>query len=256
VMSNLSLYGLKRWGRRLLWPRPVLYLPLGLLRGHGNILRARYQLYISGFPRSGNTFALKAFQQANPGVPVRSHKHIPVFVVQSLKWNMPGIVLIRNPIDAAISWSIFTKQPVWESLAYYNDYYSVLLPHREALQFVSFEEVVGDFGKVIEALNTRWETNYTPFQHTPDNVGRCMREIESDFFDPVEKRVNESVIPRPSIHRKSQRESYLPQLNQSRARTELQQANELYHALAPRVFVPKKPEHRTSTQNIRLRPAM
>lgn len=255
-MKKRISFRLKRMARRLFWPRPSLYAPFSLLRGHGNVLATHYPLYICGYPRSGNTFALKAFQSANPNVLVRSHKHIPAFAVQSVRINMPGMLLIRNPVDAGISWSIFTKKPLWESLAYYNDYYSVLLPYRDELMFVSFEEVISDFGKVTEAFNARWGTDFIAFEHTPKNVARCMKEIESDFLDPIQGRINESRVARPSLHRKSQRQIFLPQLNHPIARVELKRANELYHALVPAVFTPRPAAHRTSTQHIHLRPAV
>jgi hypothetical protein len=95
-----------RMGRLIFWPRPALYFPFGVLRNRGNVFRSDFELHISGYPRSGNTFAVKAFLMANPGTPLRSHRHIPTFAVQSAKNSQPGMVLIRNPVDAAVSWSI------------------------------------------------------------------------------------------------------------------------------------------------------
>jgi hypothetical protein len=103
--------------------------PIGILRHgrKGNLLQPGFELYISGFPRSGNTFALKAFLLANPHTPVRSHRHIPTFVIHSIRRDMRGMVLIRNPVDAATSWAIFTRSPLKLALQYYQDYYSALL---------------------------------------------------------------------------------------------------------------------------------
>jgi hypothetical protein len=246
----------KRIVRRLIWARPALYAPIGILRNRGNVFRTDHRLYISGFPRSGNSFAVKAFQHANPGVAVRSHRHIPAFVVQSVRDNMPGMVLIRTPIDAAISWAIFMGQSLRQTLAYYTDYHSVLVPYREALFLIRFEDVTCDFGKVTASFNERWNTQFVPFEHTPENVARCMAQIETEYVDD-QGAVMENKVPRPSTHRQLLKETFLRQLNRSSVwQQELHRANELYQLLAPKRFVPRNPAHKTTTtQSIRLRPA-
>lgn len=105
-------FQVKRMARRLTWSRPALYFPFGIVRNRGNVFRCNYQLYLGGYPRSANTFAAKAWLSANPGTTVKSHRHIPAFVVQAAKRKTPGMVLIRNPIDAVISWAIYTEQPL------------------------------------------------------------------------------------------------------------------------------------------------
>lgn len=222
----------------------------------GNVCQSGFELYISGFPRSGNTFAVKAFLTANPGTPLRSHKHIPTFIVQSVKSGRPGMVLIRNPLDAAISWSIHRRAPVGQSLQYYSDYYSVLAPYRERLFIVSFEDVVADFGKVINGFNARWGTAYRPFENSEQNVANCMAQIEAEYTGRDGK-VNERTVARPSATRAAKKEALLSQINSSSAlRAELCRAQELYHFFPPQACAPAKPKHHPdSTQSIRLRPA-
>jgi hypothetical protein len=233
-----------------------LYCPFGILRGRGNVFRSDHELSISGFPRSGNTFALKAFLLANPGVTVRSHRHNPTFTIQDVKQNKPEMMLIRNPVDAAISWAIYTKEPLVNTLAYYSDFHSVLRQYRDDLFLVSFDEVIEDFGKVTAAFNARWGSDYALFEHSAGNVARCMAEIEAEYLDKNGK-VIESKVPRPSTERRSQKEVLLRQLNRSSvAQKELQRANELYYLLAPKKFSSRKPLLNTNTtQSIRLRPA-
>src|SRR5664280_2092662 len=242
--------GLRRIARRLFWPRPALYLPIGILRHgrKGNILQPGFELYISGFPRSGNTFALKAFLSANPDTPVRSHRHIPTFVIHSIKHDMRGMVLIRNPLDAATSWAIFTRTPLKEALQYYQDYYSVLLPYHKRLFFVSFEEVIQDFGQVTREFNARWGTRYVPFENTDENVASCMSEIDLEYRDE-DGAVAEWQVARASPARKPEKEALLGELNRSASlQKELRAAQELYQFLAPRpLFLPSRPRHGTRT---------
>lgn len=249
-------FQVKRMARRLTWSRPALYFPFGIVRNRGNVFRCNYQLYLGGYPRSANTFAAKAWLSANPGTTLKSHRHIPAFVVQAAKRKTPGMVLIRNPIDAAISWAIYTEQPLRYTLGYYTDFHSVLLPYRDALFFASFEEVIADFGQVMRAFNARWGLDFVPFESTPENVARCVAEIEAEFRG-ADGKIVESRVPRPSSSRKAQKEFYLRQLNRSAIlQEELHRAQELYQILMPR-FSPRKPRHNTNTtQSIRLRPAV
>jgi hypothetical protein len=221
---------LVRLGRRFLWPVPILYLPFGLARHRGHVLRDTAELYISGYPRSANTFAVKAFQQANPGVAVRSHRHIPTFVLQSARHGQPGMVLIRNPRDAAVSWSIYSRIPLEEALEYYCDYYRALLPYREGLFLARFEDVTHDFGGVIQAFNARWLTAYVPFEHTAENVARCHAEIEADYTDAAGT-VQETMVARPSRHRRGIKEDLLRRIDGSSAlQRRLGKASAMYHS--------------------------
>ena len=244
----------KRLARRSIWGTPAVYFPIGIVRGRGNVFRSDFDLYISGFPRSGNSFAVKAFLQANPGAHVRSHRHIPTFVLQFAKRNMPGMLMLRKPVDAAISWAIFNRCSPRETLAYYCDYYSVLVPYREALFVVSFEEATADFGRVIRQFNTRWGTRYAPFRHTPENVARCLKEIEAEYLD-VRGKVIERRVPRPSKQRRSEGERLLAEINRSPAlRPELNRAMELYRLFSDRVTA-RQPKHSAdTTRSSRLRP--
>ncbi|MFO1475504.1 MAG: hypothetical protein U1F98_02490 [Verrucomicrobiota bacterium] len=215
---------MNRLGRRLLWPRPWLYAPFGVLRGHGNVFSREHQVYISGFPRSGNTFARTAFGIANPHVRILSHRHIPTYALASMRRGLPGMVLIRRPLDAACSWSLFMGLPLAESLAYYNDFYRVLAAHRDALWFVRFEQVTEDFGAVIRAMNERWGTGFNLFEHTPQAAAQCLARIEAEYTGP-DGAVAENRVPRPSAARENLKPALIRELNLSpRAREEWAEA--------------------------------
>ncbi len=219
---------LNRSARRLLWPRPALYFPFGIIRGRGNVFSNAAEVYISGYPRCGNTFARTAFISANPGARLQSHRHIPTFDIQAIKRGLPGLVLIRNPLDAAVSWAIHENQTLEEALAYWNDFYETLLPFRPRLFLARFEEVTTDFGAVIRGLNARWGTSYVPFDHTPENAAKCFRVTEEEHRKPCGA-IREMQVCRPSAPRRLVKQTHLQQLNQSDfLRDELARAKELY----------------------------
>lgn len=221
---------LRRLGRRLTWSHPLLYCPIGVIR-HGKkgyVFSRGHRVYISGYPRSGNTFAVKAFQVANPGTEIRSHRHIPTFILVSLKRQCAGMILVRNPLDAAVSWSIYTGEPLLHTLQYYEDYYSVILPHCQSLFIMRFEDVIADFGKVMRAFNARWGTTYNCFEHTAGNTAICMSRIE-DAWRHSDGSVRESCVPRPSRERQAMKQAILDSATSSpQAREALRRAQGIY----------------------------
>jgi len=226
---SLSKILLIRAAKRLLWPHPSIYYPFGLARNRGSVFDKRnVDIYIEGYPRSGNTFSRIAFLSANPGTHLQTHKHIPTFVLHLLKCRVPGMVLIRQPLDAAVSWAIHENRSLEEAAAYWNDYYSALLPARSELLMAPFKEVTSDFGNMIKALNARWGTSYVPFEHTPVNAARCFQLVE-DRYREVKGEVRESQVCRPSKVRRIVKETHLEHLEQSNfLQDELGRANEVY----------------------------
>ncbi len=232
-----------RAAKRLLWPHPRLYFPFGMMRKRGNVLdTTKWELYLDGFPRSANTFARVAFLSANPNAKVRTHIHSPTFVIQLAKAGIPGMVLIRNPLDAAVSWAIYKNWPMERAVAYWNDYYKTLLPMRSELFFVRFDEATADFGAVMRAFNERWGTTYVPFEHTPESAARCF-QLTEDLCLNWNGALLETTACRPSKFRLAIKEKHMANLEQSSfLRDELARANELYHQ-----FVYQRPMDKMSS---------
>jgi hypothetical protein len=161
-------------------------------------------------------------------------------------------MLIRNPLDSAVSWAIHqnlsVQDPgtckrfssgVWsghhdisleEAVAYWNDYHETLLPIRSDLFIAKFEDVTKDFGAVMRAFNERWNTDYVPFEHTVENAARCFQVTENEHR-LADGKVLEMQVCRPSKKRSVVKETCLDQLEQSSfLRDELARAKELYDA--------------------------
>lgn len=226
----LAKIRLNRAARRLLWPHPAIYYPVGIVRRRGNVLARDVSFYISGYPRSGNSFARAAFSSVNPGVALRSHRHIPPFVLYTVHCGIPGMLLIRDPVDAAVSWAIHENQSIEEALAYWNDFHLTLMPYRSRLFVVTFEDVTTDFGKVTQAANAYWGTAYVPFEHTKENAARCFTILEEQESDGNGK-VREMRVCRPSHQREAVKEMHLSRLEPSAfLDVEMERAREIYES--------------------------
>jgi hypothetical protein len=99
-------------------------------------------------------------------------------VIRASRWRIPTLVLIRRPKDAVLSFAI--RDPISLNLAlrYYLSFYETVEAYRGAYVLGLFEEVTEDFGRVIQHLNDRFATTFSPFRHDEQNVEGVLARIE------------------------------------------------------------------------------
>jgi hypothetical protein len=221
--------------RAVLSRHPSLYLPMVRRKYRGQIVEAGTEVVIEAFPRSGNTFAVVAFQlaQARP-VKIAHHLHAAAQVTQGVRLRKPTLVLIRDPLEAVSSHLV--RDPCVaprQALRNWIRFYSSVGNLRDGLLLATFEEVTTDFGDVVDRLNERFGTSFIRFDHTPENVERCFARIEErNTF--VFSRLVESAIARPSSARESAKNSHRPKLQAPSLRPLVDRAYRLHELLAGR----------------------
>jgi hypothetical protein len=185
------------------------------------------EIVIEGFPRSGNTFAVAAFQQAQKRqIKIAHHLHAEAQILEGVKRSLPAIVLIREPLAAIRSLKI--RQPelaVEEAFRRYIRFYSITRRVLKHIVVAKFEDVVEDFGTIIERVNHKFLTDFDIFDPTTANVDRVFREIERinlELFDGKETHVS-----RPSHERSIQADKF--PMDYSKALAEKAQA--LYESI-------------------------
>jgi len=208
---------------------PPLALPIARLRrGHGEVVSRDTEIVIEGFPRTGSSFAVAAFRRAQDRpVRVAHHVHAPAQVMVAVRRHVPALVLIRRPEDVVLSLVIRNPEiPVAQALTGYERFYRPLLRVKARFEAATFEEVVEDFGKVIDRINERYGTVFARFEHTEANAAAILAEIEEDYLtrDPPGERF-ERIVPRPSRRRLRLKEELRvqyrdPALAEARARAE------------------------------------
>jgi hypothetical protein len=159
------------------------YLPIRrLVAAAGDNLEPDTELVIDGFPRSGNTFAEAAFRKA-AGKPIRlaHHSHAAAQIVQAVKWKLPCLVLIRQPIEAARSLLMHHPETVNEEscLREYSSFYETIKSCRSGYVLARFDTLTYDVGQVIEAVNARFGLSFEKLSHTP--------AMELEIFDMVDE---------------------------------------------------------------------
>jgi hypothetical protein len=227
----------REWARRHVGRHPFLFYNFYRLRpGYRDLLvDRRTQIVIEGFPRSGNTFAVVAFEQAQQeSVRIAHHLHMPAQVVLAAQWSIPTLLLVRKPTEAALSWVVREPQvPIRQALKHYISYYEKASKYRDALVVGFFEEVIRDYGAVLERVNAKFGTGFTTFVHSEDNV-RCV-------FDRIEElhrakrggMLDEKVIAHPSAVKAGLKDALKKELEAPEVRKLIARAEALYQSLRP-----------------------
>lgn len=158
--------------------------------GSGKVIASDTEIMIDGYTRSASTFAVFAFQLAQPSpVRVARHLHAPAHLIAAAQRGLPNIVCVRPPEPTVLSQAIRENVTIPLALWSYARFYEQIFPYRGSLFIARFDEVTKDFGAVIERVNERFRTNFALFQHTDENVQKCFGFIDYRTRRPSWKKV-------------------------------------------------------------------
>lgn len=157
--------------------RPPLYFGLRKLAGllDSGCVGPETELVIEGFPRSANGTTVHGFLERQPRpVAVAHHKHHAAQLLRAAAWGLPAVVLIRDPVDAAVSnlalmEEAYLREGAWvygvgltfgDVLHGYMTFYRAVEPVLDHLVIAPFEEVTRDLGGTIERVNAAFGTAF------------------------------------------------------------------------------------------------
>jgi hypothetical protein len=227
----------REWARRYVGRHPFLFYNLYRLKpSYRDLLVDRStQMVIEGFPRSGNTFAVVAFEQAQrESVRVAHHLHMPAQVMRAARWGIPTLLLARKPTDAALSWVIREPWvPIRQALKHYVSFYEKAAEYRDAFVVGFFEEVTRDYGAVLERVNARFGTRFSSFVHSEDNVKRVFDRIEELHRAKRGGRLDEKQIAHPSAVKAGLKDALRKELEAPEVRNLTARAEAVYHSFGP-----------------------
>jgi hypothetical protein len=216
---------------------PRVAIPLQRFRRRGEVLDERTDVVIEAFPRCASSFAVAAFRLAQEPrfTHIAHHTHMPATVIRAAAEGVPTMVLVREPVRALVSFLIRSPDvPSAAAARGYLRFYEPLLPHQQGFVTATFEEVVGSFGVAIRRLNDRFGTDFSPFEHTLENVRRIEEEIERDYVAREGRGERlEAVIPRPSATRDASKAHVAERVRREVGPRALARAHAVYRALSP-----------------------
>jgi hypothetical protein len=151
-----------------------------LVRHSGEYPTDQTEIVIEGFPRTGNTFAVIAFQAAQPRViSIAHHVHAPAPILDAVRRRTPAIVLVREPEEAVLSFVLrLPELSLRQALRSYVRFYRPLARRRGGFVVGAFDRVVTDLGSVIREVNQRFGTDFVLFEATEPNLAEVMDELD------------------------------------------------------------------------------
>jgi hypothetical protein len=213
---------------------PSVFLPIARLREDGKrtVVRRDSDLVIEGYWRCANHFAVNAFIVAQPGpVHVAHHFHAPAQLMLAVRWNVPALLLIREPVAAVSSATVFLEhddpRPL---LQFYNIFHEALVPYREQLVVSDFPRTTNDFGSVIAEINERYARSYALYRGTPEERERVEALIREEHSGNMQGNI--ATLPLPSEEKERRKTRILERLNSRECADLLDQARHYYGTFA------------------------
>jgi hypothetical protein len=194
------------------------------------LARSDTALVIEGFPRSGNTFSVAAFQIANGLQPhLGRHLHGAPHLLRAKRLGVPAIALVRDPEDAVPSYLVRRAGlHAEDALVEYLDFHRTAWRARDAFVVGLFDDVTGDFGAVIGRVNQRFGTSFARFESTRDNEAAAFELVEEMNRLECRGEVVETHVGRPSSERTARKAEIAASLRRPRAARLLGEAQELF----------------------------
>ena len=213
---------------------PWIYIPLYRLLGkHQHLLVGKNtDIVIEGFPRSGNTFSVTAFEWAQDRkIKIAHHLHSPAQLIWAVNHDIPAVALIREPKSAVISLVIRESHiSLKVALHEYIRFYQSILPIKDKILTANFEDVITDYGNVIKRINGKFSTDYNVFVHTSDNVEKVFELVQHYAIkESEENTLDENKVARPSENRKKLAVRFKEELENEKYSYYLKQAEFLYN---------------------------
>lgn len=187
---------------------PSLFFPFykvfGPRKNQKLLFDSNTELVIEGFPRSANTFAVVAFEQAQlTPVNLAHHLHVESQLTIAAKHGVPAVALLRNPEDSFRSLLIrHPDTPVSWIIQRYIHFYTAVKNAEPNCLVVEYEDIISDMGKVVDKINKHFDKNFTVPVHDEKMTKRVFEQIES--FNKKVNQGRESHVARPSDERKKQ----------------------------------------------------
>ncbi len=239
---------LHRLARRLFWPRPAIHRLVAIGRGRPLSLPRAGQFWVGGYPRSANTYTAYALQRCiRPGESVAFHLHIPPQILRLHRAGENGILVIREPLSAAISWCQYFQlrkrgvdliEALAWALDYYIDFHRVLQPAAPAMFIAEFADCTRD----IRAVLQRFFIAAGKTNNVPEMDGDELKSgLERHWTNPTGA-VDEMAVGRPSAVRSELRASHWRRpelLGDERVKERLDEAEALYRYFLELSLKPK-----------------
>jgi hypothetical protein len=205
----------------------------------GGLTGSRTAACIEGFPRSGNSLAVRYFQHRNPDARLAHHVHVPAQLIAAVRLGVPRLLLIREPREATLSLLVSRDGALrpGDALGGWVGYHRALLPHLTAIPILSFERLIGNPTLVAAALNAAFGTR---FAHRPLSEVE-IEAVERDLRRSWERRgIPEHRRTRPSPLKQQRKLGWVAALDREPLLAEARELHRRVLAAGPATSPPRR----------------
>ncbi len=147
----------------------------------------------------------------------------------ALRHTKPVVLLLRTPRDTIISWHIYTGQPLEFIAWHYYLYYRILLPYKERVCLVTFEQLQHSFKQTIRACNKRFNLGLTELFDEQACQNAAFTTVDNSWTLP-DGQIDQYRVGRPSQQRELLKENVETQFS-TKCKSALIKADEVHTAL-------------------------
>jgi len=213
--------------------KPEAFLPLARIRQNKKrrCVTRKTDIVIEGYWRCGNHFATYAFMVAQPHeLKVAHHFHAPAQLILAARWNIPAILLIREPREAVLSSTIYMG---WEDpaplLRFYNIFHSAVLSYKEEVVVSEFGITTSAFGATVNQVNAKYGTRFISYEGDDKQAEAVNALIAREHSENMGG--NPRRLPLPSPDKELLKARIRDQLNGPRCAPLVSVAEDLYAKL-------------------------
>ena len=164
----------------------LLKLKYSIDNNRSLLVDSNTDICIGGYPRSGNTFTTVLLSELTKNeIQIAHHTHSIANLKLALKYNVPTLVLIRDPLDSLASWAIRTNKLTIENmLQEYINYYNYIQKHCKDFLILSFDTLTSDLNKTLIIID-----EYFGFKIKHKNY-ESINELQNHIFDVIDNNSN------------------------------------------------------------------
>tara|TARA_B100001057_G_scaffold161708_1_gene162359 strand:- start:25341 stop:26078 length:738 start_codon:yes stop_codon:yes gene_type:complete len=184
---NLSLSGkfINIFRLRFFWSRHpwLFYQAYSRVRYPKSSITKKTNILIEGFGRSGSSFTADSFKIANDNnIQLAWNQKSPSAIYEAIKWNIPTLVLIRDPKSVVISYKVMNpKLSIKLLLEEYIKYYSCIWRYRNHYLVCTNDYVWNDFNQLIKIMNNKFNINLNSISNSNELKKQVIKYQNSDY---------------------------------------------------------------------------
>ncbi|MBU4264374.1 MAG: hypothetical protein KKC76_21205 [Proteobacteria bacterium] len=191
-------------------------------------------LVIEGYPRSANTTGVAIFLLVSDNsLRIAHHVHGPAQFLYATRWNIPALLLLRQPLEAVAS--LLIRYPALKPAATLRDYiyfHEPLIAIADQFVVADFQEIVDDPDGVITKVNRKYGLDIPTLETKKITTFDVNNLVE--IMDKRDRRadvISETTVARPSKAREQKKIRVLAMLRHSQYQNLIDRAETAYYAL-------------------------